>query len=75
MKTILLLITATSALGCLTGCMNANKATTMNPEAVYRVPAAGMWTEDLIDDATGKKQGRMYVLPGTFMVYDGTEVR
>lgn len=55
--------------------MTDKPATTFNPDAVYRVPATGLWTLDLIDDATGKKQGRMFVLPGTFLIYEGEEIR
>ena len=55
--------------------MSAKRDTTFNPAALYRVPAGGIWTRDLIDDDTGKKQGRMFVLPGTFLIYDTDEIR
>lgn len=75
MKRILLAITMISVIGFLPGCETIDPATTYNPEAVYRVPANGLWMQDLIDDATGQKQGRMFVLPGTFLVYDGSEIQ
>ena len=75
MKNHLQAILAASVIGCLSGCISGKQTSTFNPEAVYRVPAAGMWTTDLVDDATGKKQGRMFVFPGTFLIYDGSEIR
>jgi len=75
MKKILPLIILASALACLNGCTSTARPVTYNPEAVYRVQADGMWTKGLIDDDTGKIQGKMYVPPGVFLITDGKEIR
>ncbi len=58
----------------MTSCASTKLTTTFNPDAVYRVPASGMWTEGLIDHKTGKRQGRMLLIPGTMVWYRASEI-
>ena len=69
-----LLTLLTGVLLSCAGCVSSVPTATFNPGAIYQVPPEGAWMNDLVDDATKRRTGTIWVPPGTLLVYDSGEV-
>lgn len=59
----------------LNGCATDEPTAIFNPQAIYHAPPSGLWVSGLIDEATAKNTGAIWIFPGTTIFYESSEIK